>query len=475
MARQKASTMKRDKPRGTSATEAASSGWMTARAVRETIESIVVAFILAFLFRTFEAEAFVIPTGSMAPTLMGAHKDLYCPQCGIEYRAGASGEEDQMDEQMGRERPGVPVEWATCPECRYTARVGPGTDHPTYGGDRILVSKFAYEFSDPERWDVIVFKNPSEAQTNFIKRCVGLPNETIRIQHGDLYVRPNGEKEFTITHRAPEELRAMAQIVYDNDYLDEKLVDAGWPLRWQAWPASSAANKANWQTDDGGRSFAVAPTGAEDRWLRYRHFVPSYYDWRSLDKGRLPAMSRPKPLLITDFYAYDTSINHGSVLPRPVMLGNHWVGDLLVECELDSADGKGTALLDLVKGGRHFRCQIDCETGQATLAIDGLANYKPQAKTAFHGAGAHDVIFANVDRQLRLWIDGSPVEFDCADRLQAARQRSTAIAPRRPARLGARGHRLARRGTGRAPYPLAARHLLHRGQVDQSPAGRLRW
>ena len=41
------------------------------QSVRETIESIVVAFILAFLFRAFVAEAFVIPTGSMAPTLMG--------------------------------------------------------------------------------------------------------------------------------------------------------------------------------------------------------------------------------------------------------------------------------------------------------------------------------------------------------------------------------------------------------------------
>ena len=38
-------------------------------AVREIIESVVIAFVLAFLFRTFEAEAFVIPTGSMAPTL----------------------------------------------------------------------------------------------------------------------------------------------------------------------------------------------------------------------------------------------------------------------------------------------------------------------------------------------------------------------------------------------------------------------
>src|SRR5689334_2661262 len=43
---------------------------------RETVESIVVAFVLAFLFRTFEAEAFVIPTGSMAPTLYGQHRDV---------------------------------------------------------------------------------------------------------------------------------------------------------------------------------------------------------------------------------------------------------------------------------------------------------------------------------------------------------------------------------------------------------------
>ena len=60
--------------------------------MRETMESIVVAFILAFLFRTFEAEAFVIPTGSMAPTLMGRHKDVECEQCGIHFTVGASNE-----------------------------------------------------------------------------------------------------------------------------------------------------------------------------------------------------------------------------------------------------------------------------------------------------------------------------------------------------------------------------------------------
>ncbi|MBC7785350.1 MAG: hypothetical protein H7144_16070, partial [Burkholderiales bacterium] len=56
--------------------------------VKETIESILVAFILAFVFRCFVIEAFVIPTGSMAPTLMGAHMEFRCGHCGYGFTAG---------------------------------------------------------------------------------------------------------------------------------------------------------------------------------------------------------------------------------------------------------------------------------------------------------------------------------------------------------------------------------------------------
>src|SRR5687767_11303245 len=55
--------------------------------VRETIESILVAFILAFIFRAFIVEAFVIPTGSMAPTLLGAHIRFDCDDCGYRFDA----------------------------------------------------------------------------------------------------------------------------------------------------------------------------------------------------------------------------------------------------------------------------------------------------------------------------------------------------------------------------------------------------
>src|SRR3954471_13672621 len=90
------------------------------RATRETIESVVIAIILAFLFRTFEAEAFVIPTGSMAPTLQGRHRDIECPKCGYEYRTGAS---EEVNNESGDLKPNCHMLSATCPMCRYTLDV----------------------------------------------------------------------------------------------------------------------------------------------------------------------------------------------------------------------------------------------------------------------------------------------------------------------------------------------------------------
>ena len=89
---------------------------------RETVESIVIAFVLAFLFRTFEAEAFVIPTGSMAPTLMGRHKDVYCSECGHRFQVSAS--EEENEELLAREGPRASKAYecvaGVCPNCRYT-------------------------------------------------------------------------------------------------------------------------------------------------------------------------------------------------------------------------------------------------------------------------------------------------------------------------------------------------------------------
>ena len=67
--------------------------WIRSPGVRETIESVLIAVLLALLFRFFEAEAYVIPTGSMAPDLQGRHIDVVCNECGYNILAGASKEQ----------------------------------------------------------------------------------------------------------------------------------------------------------------------------------------------------------------------------------------------------------------------------------------------------------------------------------------------------------------------------------------------
>ena len=75
----------------------------------------------------------------------------------------------------------------------------------SYNGDRILVNKYIYTFSDPQRWDVVVFKFPGDAKMNYIKRLVGLPGETLRIYQGDLFV---GDEDATQGRRFQDRAQA---------------------------------------------------------------------------------------------------------------------------------------------------------------------------------------------------------------------------------------------------------------------------
>jgi signal peptidase I len=107
-------------------------------AIREWVESILIAVILALFIRTFIVQAFKIPSGSMHPTLME--------------------------------------------------------------GDRILVNKFLYgakiPFTDfrlpavrqPQRSDVIVFIYPQNPKKDFIKRLIAVGGETVEIINGNIYI-----------------------------------------------------------------------------------------------------------------------------------------------------------------------------------------------------------------------------------------------------------------------------------------------
>lgn len=59
-------------------------------------------------------------------------------------------------------------------------------------GDQLIADKITYRFRDPERFDIIIFPYQYAENTYFIKRVIGLPGETVRIdEQGNIYI--NGE------------------------------------------------------------------------------------------------------------------------------------------------------------------------------------------------------------------------------------------------------------------------------------------
>lgn len=56
-------------------------------------------------------------------------------------------------------------------------------------GDNLIVDKISYRFRDPQRFDIIVFPFKFKENTYFIKRIIGLPGETVRIdEEGNIYI-----------------------------------------------------------------------------------------------------------------------------------------------------------------------------------------------------------------------------------------------------------------------------------------------
>ena len=387
-------------------------------ASRETCESIAFAFVLALLFRTFAAEAFVIPTGSMAPTLLGRNKDVACPACGQKYQIGAS---DELDDDSGTYLvPARRIDQSVCPNCRHMHDV---KDLNVFKGDRILVNKSAFQFGDPSRWDVIVFRYPEDTQKNYIKRLVGLPNEAIRIERGDVYVRKSDKDEYRIVRKQdPEKQKLLQQLVNDDRHAPRELLELGWPESWSPVERTGIENGVDgWTADAKGwthdpkaktRHFEL-PASEKPHWMRYRHLVPTQIDWGAVADGKPPTQN-PRPQLISDNCGYNTYTGGRS---QGLDDDRYWVGDLTLTCTvaITSAAGKDSHLiLELVEGVRRYRCRIDVPSGQATLTRnDDLAadpNAAPEiemakANTPITGPGTYTLRFANVDDRLCLWIN----------------------------------------------------------------------
>jgi len=289
--------------------------------------------------------------------------------------------------------------------CRYANPIDLlRKNHISFSGDRIVVNKFAYQFSDPKRWDVIVFKFPGNPKQNYIKRLVGLPNETIGVKYGDVY-RYDGEQE-TILRKPPAKIERLLQVVHDSEHTADDLVRAGWPSPWQ-----SAGNDKVWTTAVDQRSYRLEPSDDAVAWLNYRQ-LPYAEAWKLMERRKSITGLSKRGELITDFCGYNAF--H---LAREGISGEglHWVGDLALECEVNVTSPTGELWFDLIEGGRHHTCRVDVSTGAAVLTIDdGQTLFdggdKPAgqltSQTKIRKPGRYDVRFANVDNELVLWVNG---------------------------------------------------------------------
>jgi signal peptidase I len=403
----------------------------------------VVVFVVIVRFSV--CEAFVIPTGAEAPSLLGYHKTVACPQCGWEFDVNSSVEVSEDPRARSQ------VVQGTCPNCRadvdFTALRPPPS--PT-GGDRILTVRHRLDgiLRQPQRFDSMTFHYPDRGRNSpdlmYVKRLMGLPGETIGIHGGDLYVttalthndQVDPENRRTLTHsddeeaqklfqagkfeivrKPPELILAVRRLVYDVDHPAADL--AGDPPRWLADEGLKPDD------DKQPRSFQ-SQANAETAWLTYRHLL----------------RGRDQPQLITDFESYNSYSDAGGVFAdsRRRRLGGDWVGDLLLECEVVVDKSEGELLLELGRGPERFQARWDLATGVCTLLriAEGREQQLDRRPTGVNRPGSHRLRFANVDQRLTVWV-GDELPFDSGVAYDAATNAGPTAEDLQPARVGAKG------------------------------------
>jgi signal peptidase I len=410
----------------------------------------VCLIMLVTLFRTFLAGGYMIETGSMAPCLVGYHRQVVCPACKNAFAVEGTGTGTR----------------AVCPNCGKTGIAV--DDLPRNDGDHLLVHRGLYEFRSPKRWEVVVFRNPNKPTQAYVKRVIALPGETLQIRDGDIYV--GGEIQ-TKSYATQCGIRIP---VYDHDFRPAA-DDPRWQARWVV-----EKQGAGWKESNGVFHFSPAKEGkeAEVAWVNYRNWVrqggthvtsvslvrwpeaiersqtgignlkydeddrtltcrgalPLEIQSRLLDGSRdlefrealerLYAESHVAP--ITDVYGYNRG-REGQ--------GTHEVRDLMLSANVRLNEGPGEFLLGITDGTEEFECVFDVDARKIRL-IDKRTGRAMRTATLNETLLNEStcVEFSLMDQQALLAVGGK-LAFRWSYPAPAERQ----PAPLRPVRFGARG------------------------------------
>lgn len=381
--------------------------------IKETVISILIAFAMAFVFRGFVIEPFLIPTGSMAPTLMGAHVRITDAANGFTWPAGP-----HVYNNNDLQNPPAAQTNVACTEPMTAQRL----EFPVLerrSGDRIFVLKMPYSIVNPERFDVIVFRNPHDANENYIKRMVGAGNEHVALIDGDVFARPidaahpllfEGQDAWSVDgwtiQRKPEHVqRAVWQSVFDSNFTPVNATRDGRRVFRSPWigidPGQASVASPNWKIADthqyeykgsGSTTLRFAPQGlGEGGWLS------------EMQRNPIPQRGMMPPF-ISDWTAYnDTPKNGSTYFP---------VSDIRLIADIRPGTN-GLAWSGVIRTrGRDFRASLKAD-GNATLEILKGGEAEKQTSATVPGAlaatGITQIEFWHVDQSLQLFIGGHKV------------------------------------------------------------------
>jgi signal peptidase I len=376
--------------------------------IRQLVQACVLVLIFLILFRTFGIEPYQVPTGSMWPALAGNHRAVNCPRCGYRvvvgrHRAEAGAERENQHYYRA----------AVCPNCGSRHL---GLDRvPECPGDHLLVNKNIFALRSPRRWEMAVFRCPTEPGKAFVKRVIGLPGERVRIRDGEVFI--NGR----LARKTLEEFKALRIPVFDNNY---QPAPDGFRCRWESqteFPGSC--------TVAGSALYLNAGLCSElYQCLVYRHYL--------LDEAESQA--------IRDEYVYNGEEVRAATP----------VHDFMLECDVEVLDGRGWLLFGITDG--QDRVLVEVPVGGRGQS-EGYARMR-EGKTSFQVAPrgrasacqvycqapdlalvagkSYHVELAFVDRRVTFAMDGS-CPFGVLDLPEAGRRPAVI----RPFKLGTRGTR----------------------------------
>jgi signal peptidase I len=272
--------------------------------------------------RTWLLEPFEVPSGSMAPTLVGVHAESVCLRCGYRLVYGLD------DGPAGR---------VLCPNCGHVQVEA--ADPPGVNGDRVLVDRGAFRLRNPRRWEPVAFRSPSKSGEIAVKRVVGLPGETIEIRDGDVYA------DGRIQRKSLAEQRALAIPVYDSACEDRS------PISTKRWRPEDAGSQ--WKNTGGhflwpGTTIRGGVLASD--WLTYYH--------QQLKPG---SSTETIEAPITDSCGYNQTQSRRELYP---------VRDLALTCRL-RANGSGQIVAAATDGALEFLVRLDLARQEAELLCSG--------------------------------------------------------------------------------------------------------